>query len=159
MSYSCLFIQQTVTQHMQCLGHKIENQVNDQDKNFKRSYQLGKTYWRVIWSINHTLLELKRNLVGKKKNNLFQSNLTAVKTPSPSAFPIAGSKLSEHTASSVVGGLWKQEIGFSCIQLEFISEQLPPICLASILWRQIRSMSLLKCGAQKVTQDSKCGLI
>lgn len=41
--------------------------------------------------------------MGKKKPNLFQSNLTAVKAPSASAFPIAGSKLSEHRASSVVG--------------------------------------------------------
>ena len=53
---------------------------------------------------SHTV-RTEKKLGGKKKNNLFQSNLTAVKTPSPSAFPIAGSKLSEHTASSVVGGL------------------------------------------------------
>ena len=57
---------------------------------------------------SHTV-RIEMKLSGEKKtkpkNKLFQSNLTAVKTPSASAFPIAGLKLSEPTASSVVGGL------------------------------------------------------
>ena len=58
---------------------------------------------------SHTV-RIEKKLSGEKKKtkpktSLFQSNLTAVKTPSASPFPIAGSKLSEHTASSVVGGL------------------------------------------------------
>lgn len=39
---------------------------NDEDKSFKRSYRLGKTYGRVTRSINHTVLELKKNLVKEK---------------------------------------------------------------------------------------------
>lgn len=79
-------------------------------RTLKGAIDLAKHMKSYMINQSHTVRIEKKLSGGKKKktkpkNNLFQSNLTAVKTPSASPFPIAGSKLSEHTASSVVGGL------------------------------------------------------